>query len=424
MSVGLLSRFLFALTRLHLLMLSYVIALRALAPLKTIHIRVFSIPKRRCIAAMACMLPLLSGYACVTQNAYLVTVDGLDIGLVADDTSISSAIQTIESDVRQTLSSAYTLPHTVSYKPVRALPDTLLTQTELVHSIVEETDELDMLAVISVEGNQVGACESVDEAQTLLDAVKAQYTSDAGEHADFLQTVSVRRSIAPTQLQQDYDAMYTLLSHQLDVTSTRSLTYTEEIPFETITQENNEQDQTYRSVVQSGQPGTAVVIAEITSIDGEEQERTIVERTVLNQAQDEVIEVGTKNIGIGSGAFVLPIHDYTFTSAFKWRWGRLHSGVDLAAPEGTTISAADNGTVILAEYSDNGYGYYVIIDHQNGFKTLYGHNSELLVSVGDIVAQGDSIALSGNTGNSTGPHLHFEIHVNDEKVDPALYLTF
>ena len=77
----------------------------------------------------------------------------------------------------------------------------------------------------------------------------------------------------------------------------------------------------------------------------------------------------------------------------------------------------------MAEDSGNGYGNYIIIDHQNGFKTLYGHNSELLVSVGDIVAKGDKIALSSNTGNSTGPHLHFEIQVNDEKVDPQQYLA-
>ena len=84
-------------------------------------------------------------------------------------------------------------------------------------------------------------------------------------------------------------------------------------------------------------------------------------------------------------------------------------------PEGTPVYAADNGKVIVAGDLDNGYGSYIILDHQNGYKTLYAHNSELLVSVGDIVAQGDQIALSGNTGNSTGPHVHFEIQVNDER---------
>ena len=120
---------------------------------------------------------------------------------------------------------------------------------------------------------------------------------------------------------------------------------------------------------------------------------------------------------------MVPISNYTFTSGFKWRWGKLHSGVDLAADEGTPVYAADNGKVIVAENSGNGYGNYIILDHQNGYKTLYGHNSQLLVSVGDIVAKGDKIALSGNTGNSTGPHLHFEVHVGDEKVDPQQYIS-
>ena len=119
-----------------------------------------------------------------------------------------------------------------------------------------------------------------------------------------------------------------------------------------------------------------------------------------------------------------PVSGYTFTSAFKWRWGRLHSGVDLAVPEGTPVRASDNGKVILAENSGDGYGNYIILDHGNGFKTLYGHNSALCVSVGDTVSQGDLIAYSGSTGNSTGPHLHFEIHLDDEKVDPERFLSF
>ena len=194
-------------------------------------------------------------------------------------------------------------------------------------------------------------------------------------------------------------------------------------PFETVTRENDERDQTYRATLQEGCAGEAVVTAEIRTVDGEEHGRTIVARTVLSNATDEIVEVGTKNVGIGTGSFLVPMSSYTFTSGFKWRWGRLHSGVDLAAGEGTPVYAADHGKVIVAEDSGNGYGKYIILDHRNGYKTLYGHNSELLVSVGDVVAKGDRIALSGNTGNSTGPHLHFEIHVNDEKVDPQQYIT-
>ena len=229
--------------------------------------------------------------------------------------------------------------------------------------------------------------------------------------------------VAQTSLVSDFGALYSTLSPRLDVTATRSVTYTEEIPYETITRENDQLDQTYRATVQEGCAGEAVVTAEIETVDGQEHGRTILARTVLSDARNEIVEVGTRNVGIGTGEFSVPLTSYTFTSAFKWRWGRLHGGVDLAVGEGTPVYAADNGKVIVAEDSGNGYGNYIILDHQNGFKTLYGHNSELLVSVGDVVAKGDRIALSGNTGNSTGPHLHFEIQVNDEKVDPQQYLT-
>ena len=125
-----------------------------------------------------------------------------------------------------------------------------------------------------------------------------------------------------------------------------------------------------------------------------------------------------------AGDYYIPALRLTEESRPIGRWGRLHSGVDLAVPEGTPVRASDNGKVILAENSGDGYGNYIILDHGNGFKTLYGHNSALCVSVGDIVSQGDLIAYSGNTGNSTGPHLHFEIHLDDEKVDPERFLSF
>ena len=258
----------------------------------------------------------------------------------------------------------------------------------------------------------------------LLDRVKRLYTTQADSSADFVQQVHVDSVVAESRLAGEPQTVFETLSDRLDVRARRSVTYTETIPFGTVTRENDAEYQDYRETVRQGQTGEAVVTAEIQTLDGEENERTIVARTVLRSASDEIVEVGTKNIGIGTGSFVRPVSGYTFTSAFKWRWGRLHSGVDLAVPEGTPVRASDNGKVILAENSGDGYGNYIILDHGNGFKTLYGHNSALCVSVGDIVSQGDLIAYSGNTGNSTGPHLHFEIHLDDEKVDPERFLSF
>lgn len=99
-----------------------------------------------------------------------------------------------------------------------------------------------------------------------------------------------------------------------------------------------------------------------------------------------------------------------------------HTGIDLTVPSGTPIRAALSGTVVAAQYNAGGYGYYVKIDHGNGLITLYGHCSQLTVSAGQIIAAGEVIALSGSTGRSTGPHLHFEVRVNGEYVDPEEYL--
>ena len=101
---------------------------------------------------------------------------------------------------------------------------------------------------------------------------------------------------------------------------------------------------------------------------------------------------------------------------------RGHTGMDLAVPTGTPIRAALPGTVTVSTYNRGGYGYYIMIDHGDGLSTLYGHCSQLLASVGRIVNAGDVVALSGSTGRSTGPHLHFEVRVNGQRTNPRSYL--
>lgn len=99
-----------------------------------------------------------------------------------------------------------------------------------------------------------------------------------------------------------------------------------------------------------------------------------------------------------------------------------HRGIDIGADGGSPIAAARSGQVTYAGYNDGGYGYLVIVDHGDGASTYYAHCSELLVSQGDTVSQGQTIALVGSTGVSTGDHCHFEIRLSDEPVDPLDYL--
>ena len=103
------------------------------------------------------------------------------------------------------------------------------------------------------------------------------------------------------------------------------------------------------------------------------------------------------------------------------RWGRLHAGIDIAAPVGTPIRAADSGRVAIAGPT-GGYGNYTCIQHGGSMSTCYGHQSRIGVSVGQSVSQGQVIGAVGNTGNSTGPHLHFEVRIGGNPVDPMGYL--
>lgn len=127
--------------------------------------------------------------------------------------------------------------------------------------------------------------------------------------------------------------------------------------------------------------------------------------------------------GSGSGQLGYPTDSRSISAGFpNYNSGGYHGGVDFPVSTGSNIYAAASGRVILVKYLNYSYGYHVMIDHGDGLSTLYAHNSQILVSVGQNVSAGQVIALSGNTGNSTGPHCHFEVRVNGNQVNPLNYL--
>ena len=170
-------------------------------------------------------------------------------------------------------------------------------------------------------------------------------------------------------------------------------------------------------VVQEGKPGTHIVTDLVTYKDEQETGREQLEETVEVAAIAEIVKRGTKS----QPTYMYPVTNWNITSNFGFRWGRLHAGVDVGVPIGTTVRASRAGQVVNAGWI-GGYGNCVIIDHGDGISTRYGHLSEITVSVGDYVDQGQQVALSGNTGRSTGPHLHFEVRIGGEATDPMPYL--
>ena len=133
---------------------------------------------------------------------------------------------------------------------------------------------------------------------------------------------------------------------------------------------------------------------------------------------------------VSTGTYIWPLPGYRPGSAYGWRihpiWGdrRFHTGEDIGAPMGTSILAADSGIATVIPDNGNGYGNYIIINHGGGRTTLYAHMSGFAVSNGATVTQGQTIGYVGSTGNSTGPHLHFETRVNGATTDPKSYFSF
>lgn len=160
------------------------------------------------------------------------------------------------------------------------------------------------------------------------------------------------------------------------------------------------------------------------ALSAEEAER------LAQQNQNNVAGSGsTSNVTPSTSGFISPLPGGAYvTCAYGWRihpiWGdkRFHSGVDLGASQGTPIYAIAAGTVTTATYGDAN-GYYVSISHGNGYGSVYCHMTNYIVSVGDSVSQGQVIGYVGSTGWSTGPHLHFEIHVNGSTVNPMDYIS-
>lgn len=149
-----------------------------------------------------------------------------------------------------------------------------------------------------------------------------------------------------------------------------------------------------------------------------------------NNASDNTISNNTSNNTVTpSGALQRPVASYRITSRFGMRnhpvtgVRKMHNGIDLAAPKGTPILSCQSGKVIISQYSSS-YGNYIVVDHGGGISTLYAHLDSRYANVGDSVKCGQQIGTMGSTGMSTGPHLHFEVRVNGEKVNPESHISF
>jgi murein DD-endopeptidase MepM/ murein hydrolase activator NlpD len=196
------------------------------------------------------------------------------------------------------------------------------------------------------------------------------------------------------------------------------------IPFVTKEEKDGSLELGTTKIVQKGQAGAEDIMYTTLSVNGETQSENMLTREVVKDPVEKVVKIGTKEIpSKGTGSMVWPAVGGYISSHQGERWGRAHKGIDIARPSERSILAADNGKVVEAGYDNGGYGNKIIIDHNNGMRTVYAHLSSIAVKPGDVVKKGSKIGVMGSTGNSTGIHLHFEVYKNGALQNPLNYVS-
>jgi len=213
----------------------------------------------------------------------------------------------------------------------------------------------------------------------------------------------------------------TMLQPGVTVESVEKVTETIAVQYETIYEEDATMRKGETKTVREGEKGVKKVTYQLTKVNGLLMNEQVTDEVIIEEPIAAVVKRGTKVVlGEGTGRFIWPVVSASVSSGYGSRWGRQHKGIDLISSN-KSILAADNGKVVFAGKKSD-YGNMIIIDHKNGYETLYAHLSKISVKEGDIVEKGDKIGVMGNTGRSTGVHLHFEVIVNGVEKNPMSYL--
>ena len=277
----------------------------------------------------------------------------------------------------------------------------------------------------------IGACDSYDELNSALEELlkdDKEYYDDESE-IGFYNNVEVKEGIFNNSDIKTVDEIIKTAQDKnlLQVLVKTDVVLTEKIPYDTKVKYDKTQDSSYEKVTRKGVNGKQKTTYRISLLDGVQTDAVITEVKTIKKAVNKVVTKGkgassyASTSEVSSSGFIWPVPSvHTISSPYGYReGGEFHTGLDIADGNcyGASIVASKGGTVEWAGYDDSGYGNYVIINHGDGYKTLYGHCSSVYVSQGQQVSQGQSIAAIGSTGQSYGNHLHFEVRTGDQRSD-------
>ena len=326
-------------------------------------------------------------------DAFMITIGEYDVVPVADTDAVDDVIAMVASAYipstgNVSLQDVYVVEQ-IGSRPFMCHPEDLRDAESVASILLRGTDRRetylvsrgDSLSVIAHENNI-----SIDELREANPQLEG----------DFLQIG---------------DELNLILAEPLvNVITKERIEVSEKIPFETVYVSDSSLWSGQTKVLEKGVNGSRDVVYEITRENGQEISREIITSVVTSEPSPQKVARGTASTPSpqGTGSFIWPVQGGgRLTSGYGWRSGGFHSGIDICAPRGTNVLAADSGVVVFVGW-DGGYGNSVVL-HHGTYYTRYAHHSKNLVSHGQSVKQGEVIALIGSTGRSTANHLHFEI---------------
>ncbi len=387
----------------------------------------------RAFAACIAVVVLISSTATVAvatdaTAAYSVIYNGVSIATIKDHAVLAEAEILAVGKLNNPICNS----HLIDAKLTQTIAseDSLVCPEDLADIIIFHSENIVTSTVLEIDGNQVAVGANEQAIESALSDYLAFYKESNGvnevKFSNEMKTSKVYTLKSAVEKLPDVKEYLFDDNTEIAVQNIKTVVETTSLPYETIEIKSASHVVGTKFTSQAGTNGKQEITYRVCEVDGVEVEKTVISKKVVKAAVPRKVIVGTKKAETSATTAVSMLWPVkrvkgSYVSSYVGD-GRGHKGMDIVAPAGTPIYAARQGVVTYAGWDRSGYGNKVIVKHKNGVETLYAHCSVIKVKVGDVVGEGQEIALVGTTGRSTGNHLHFEVRVNGCFTNPAKYI--
>lgn len=365
--------------------------------------------------------------------AYAVYLNDNPVAYVKDKRLVENIYENTVNELKDKVGEVKTQNH-IEYKKTLIDKEDFSDENSIKENINSSINKSVDVVLIKVDEKNLGVLENKEKGEELISRIKDYYIEKHKISRDSIISIKVKNNISYIPYNtsvSEVNSVEDLYKGIMEVNHNKPMIDVE-IVYKTESTENINQGTTITNsdelfmgeskVKDPGEAGKKSVEKEITLKNSTIISEKKIKEKIISNPQNKIVVNGTKNPVGTNVAFLSKPSRGAITSNFGSRWqGESHHGVDIAGNVGDPVSAALEGTVNKVGY-DNIYGNYIKVDHGKGVETLYGHLSKVNVSINQKVKKGDTIGKVGNTGRSTGPHLHFELRLNGIAQNPMAYI--